>query len=143
MEYKAIYETDDTLTHYGVLGMRWGHRKQRPSKGGIRNRLRKKYALNKDPKKERKEVEGNQYRTKLSLTGKPVNLSKEDYNKYLSGQYTQGIGNAEMIVGAGLLATGAVPLGAGIIAGGALGTAIGMAKSHSVKKKYSGDKKKK
>lgn len=75
------YSTDqfnEELMHYGVLGMRWGHRKAQPTSGNGSSRYRKavnkftnskigsKYKLHDDPDEELREVEGTPKKNKVS-----------------------------------------------------------------------------
>jgi hypothetical protein len=48
ISYKAIYSDDDYISHYGVLGMRWGHRKQKKTSG--RHRLAGVFGIHKNKK---------------------------------------------------------------------------------------------
>lgn len=69
---------DEELMHYGVLGMRWGHRKAQPTSGNGSSRYRKavnkftnskigsKYKLHDDPDAELREVEGTPKKNKVS-----------------------------------------------------------------------------
>lgn len=69
----------DELYHHGVKGMKWGVRRNRQSLG---SRLKSKYALNSDSKKELAEVEGDP--SKYTSTGhkKPGGLKAKLKSKY-------------------------------------------------------------
>ena len=78
-------QLNEELMHYGVLGMRWGHRKAQPTSGNGSSRYRKavnkftnskigsKYKLHDDPNEELREVEGTPKKNKVSKksTGSP------------------------------------------------------------------------
>ena len=42
----SMDQFNEELMHYGVLGMRWGHRKDRPTSGGIAGAIRRKQRSN-------------------------------------------------------------------------------------------------
>lgn len=95
------YSTDqfnEELMHYGVLGMKWGHRKAQPTSGNGSSRYRKavnkftnskigsKYKLHDDPNEELREVEGTPKKNKVSKKSGGARAEREAISKKLYEQ---------------------------------------------------------
>lgn len=88
-----VYETNNELIHYGVLGMKWGHRKSDYKSTGIRSRLAKR-SNDKVDESFKKWKENSDKRDKAIELGKKATLAKREYehnrsDKSLKKNYTQ------------------------------------------------------
>ena len=132
MEYKAIYSNDDYISHYGVLGMRWGHRKN-PDKNYIRYRPESMARnLGQQAAYDLAGVGGGRYGQKTSKIGKIKSgvkkygrkgyverQSKYGHRNKVGGKIAKGVGFAALAASPAVAGASA-PVGMALLAAGGL-----------------------
>lgn len=100
-KYNDVYPNE--IYHYGIPGMRWGHRKKygynienkSPNKKDFNALLREQKLNNLDPKQYKKDAK-QEYKIKLKL-GESKELAKKEYKELLQNPYYKKAKNKDAI----------------------------------------------
>ena len=100
-KYNNVYPNE--MYHYGIPGMRWGHRKKydynienkSPNKKDFNSLLREQQLNNLDPKQYKKTAK-QEYKIKLK-SGESKELAKKEYKELLQNPYYKKAKNKDAI----------------------------------------------